>query len=118
MEHIYEYLIGGKKTGKQKQTSFNDLQVGDTIYVYYMCKTAMENTEEIWYVEITGIKRGNAIYEFNYKNEEYHIDIRVKDLNDSFYISSNLKSFKFYFATSEKELFEHLDNVNLPKWNK
>ena len=35
MEHIYEYLIGGKKIGQKKEApTFDDLREGDIFYIY------------------------------------------------------------------------------------
>ena len=50
MKHIYEYLIGGKKTGNKFQT-FHTLKRGDVLYVY-RCSFDYSKFEE-WKLTVT-----------------------------------------------------------------
>lgn len=60
MENLYEYLIGGKKIGRQSGQQFGDLFEGDILYEYIFDINGNKKEEKLWVIRsIT--KLGNLL---------------------------------------------------------
>jgi len=66
MEHIYEYLIGGRKTGIRQTPKWEDLGVGDIVYYWAYADSSFNKAPEtdvnaIMILNIKNIKITNGI---------------------------------------------------------
>lgn len=102
--NLYEYLIGGKKTGKREFPAFEELKVGNEFYEY----VRMYGQEYINILKIYKIKNLPGVgiqFEFAI---EMRGEIPFDNKLNSFYIRTDSSNTKIYYATTMEELKEHI----------
>ena len=117
MKHIYEYLIGGRKTGKGRAPIFNDLNVGDYFYAYSFNKSGNDIISNVINeYKITKIQTLTHVrlYEFKYGGSR---GIEPKDYDQKLVKQVDNADMKEYFATNLDVLLDAIDNPKKPQIN-
>ena len=119
MEHVYEYLIGGKNIGKKSIIKkFAELKKGDAIYRYVKTGSNQEYIKK-YIIEYAVAK--DAITKGGYKRFCYLIQIEDRlvviqygdAVEKSFYKYTNTKKTKEYYATALDEMIDNIENKNI-----
>lgn len=116
MEHLYEYLIGGKKLGKNKyEIPFNVLQKGDDIFIYTsfnktiyerkfehtsVVKNGNRKLQVIYFtpgIIVPGTLRNNCYIEEDYKNKMEQDICPLNSHPSSWWLSTSLEKMKEKF---------------------
>ena len=110
MEHIYEYLIGGRKMGKRELPTFRELKVGDIIYKY----VKMSSGEYMDRLKIHKVERQPKFDRIQFEFKNYMRDeIPFSDEMNSFYVDVDTQYSKRFFATTEDEMRSHIKNQDI-----
>ena len=110
MDGIYEYLIGGKKTGKRTVPTFNELGVGDIFYVYQY-KKPDECIKRYKIEKIHKDVQGSMI-DFKFI-ADIHWYLPLCEGTKTFHKNIDMPDTKVYFATTEDELKKHIKSQNI-----
>ena len=111
MKHIYEYLIGGKKTGNSKHIpTFGELAVDDPFYVYEVNDRHLNGI--IRKYPVRKIERRNGCTVITYHiNQGLNYYITDNNLKKSFFKCEDGNLYKLYFATTEEEMKKNLKST-------
>ena len=104
MENLYEYLIGGKKTGKRFGQQFGDLFEGDILFEYVFGINGTKKEEKQWVIR--SIKKLGNLVTFDCSNR---------------YDRNNYTSFSTHAPNNSIYACRTSHNMNpngKPKWEK
>ena len=121
MEHIYEYLIGGKKMNRNRERGFDELKAGDLFYIYFYDTLGRrvrggkrQKINEIHEMKIERIEDNSVSRTFRFKGDfEGSSQILLDKLGESFIACTDTQNLKKYYATDLDVMMNHLSGSGL-----